>query len=502
MSYVRLTNVAFGYEAPLFEGLSGRISEGWTGLVGENGAGKTTLLRLLAGELRPTAGSIQVSPGGSVVCCHQRVAGLLPQVQRFAADHSRQAGRWRGRLGLQLAQLARWSKLSAGERKRWQLAAALAGEPTVLLLDEPTNHLDGDGRRVLEQALRRFDGVGVLVSHDRALLDALTTRTARLHAGQLQLLRGRYSDARAQWESDAAQARSASQGLRRECRRLQRRSNQQREHARHAEQQRSVRRRSKGPKDSDARFVGKKNRAEGASRRLAQDASALASRLQRVQQQRAALRVEKPLGRELFADYARYPTRTLFRVAFESLHAGDRRLLGRASLTVQRDQKVWLQGANGAGKTTLLTEIARQNAAAFASCLYLPQTLQRRDEARLRSALLALGPEPRGRALSYVAALGTRPEAVLASSAWSPGETRKVALALGLAREVPGLLLDEPTNHLDLPSLERLGVLLREFPGAMLLVTRDAALGAETTNRVWEIRAGQLVDGSGPDPCC
>ena len=61
--------------------------------------------------------------------------------------------------------------MSPGERKRWQVASALAADPDVLLLDEPTNHLDGEARRGLVEALRRFDGVGLLVSHDRRLLE-------------------------------------------------------------------------------------------------------------------------------------------------------------------------------------------------------------------------------------------------------------------------------------------------------------------------------------------
>ena len=79
--------------------------------------------------------------------------------------------------------LERWSTLSPGERKRWQIGAALAREPDVLLLDEPTNHLDAEAREWLVSALRRFRGVGVLVSHDRELLEALTTSTLRVHAG-------------------------------------------------------------------------------------------------------------------------------------------------------------------------------------------------------------------------------------------------------------------------------------------------------------------------------
>ena len=79
-------------------------------------------------------------------------------------------------LSLRADELARWPTLSPGERKRWQVGAALAARPDVLILDEPTNHLDAEARAVLVAVLERFSGIGVLVSHDRELLDALDAR--------------------------------------------------------------------------------------------------------------------------------------------------------------------------------------------------------------------------------------------------------------------------------------------------------------------------------------
>jgi ATPase subunit of ABC transporter with duplicated ATPase domains len=93
-----------------------------------------------------------------------------------------------------------------------------------------------------------------------------------------------------------------------------------------------------------------------------------------------------------------------------------------------------------------------------------------------------------------VAALGSDPDAILRSHAWSPGETRKVALALGLAAHAPALILDEPTNHFDLPSIERLERLLVAFPGAIVLVTHDEALAARVATRSFAIQATTLIE--------
>ena len=204
MPSIRFDRVTFAHHDafPLLDHASAVFPDGWTGLVGENGAGKSTLLRLVAAELAPRQGRIHVEPeGATVVLCHQDVDLPGDDVRSLAARDDGPAWRLRGELQLDGADLERWSTLSPGERRRWQIAAMLAREPRVLLLDEPTNHLDADGRALVLAALQRFRGAGILVSHDRALLEALTIRTARLHRGQLTLTDGDYGEAREVWRS-------------------------------------------------------------------------------------------------------------------------------------------------------------------------------------------------------------------------------------------------------------------------------------------------------------
>jgi len=98
--------------------------------------------------------------------------------------------------------------------------------------------------------------------------------------------------------------------------------------------------------------------------------------------------------------------------------------------------------------------------------------------------------------LSVVAALGSDPARLLAAGAAarpSPGEARKLALALGLGRHAWALVLDEPTNHLDLPAIERLEAALGAYPGALLVVTHDDRLAAAVTRTTWRIASGELV---------
>ena len=99
----------------------------------------------------------------------------------------------------------------------------------------------------------------------------------------------------------------------------------------------------------------------------------------------------------------------------------------------------------------------------------------------------ALPNDVRGRVLQLVLALGVEPDALLRTASPSPGEARKLRLALGLGRHVWLAALDEPTNHLDLPAIERLEQALAAFPGALLLITHDERLGERTTHRRLEL---------------
>jgi ATPase subunit of ABC transporter with duplicated ATPase domains len=495
MTRISIEHMSFGFSTPLFERLSACFDVGWTGLVGSNGSGKTTLLRLIAGELAPSEGRVSWTGDTKVlVWCRQASRDQRAELLAFAQDSSKAAQRWRGLLGVTPEHGERFDRLSPGERKRWQLAWALAQQPDVLLLDEPTNHLDAEARERIVSALRRFEGTGILVSHDRELLDAICTRTARLRGHTLELYPGGYGLARDEWQARERATATAKAQLGKVEARLARRADEQRRRAASAERDRSVSRRAKGKHDHDARTLLAQNKAEMAGKRLARDAAALETRLGRVRTELGQLRVEKELGAELFAGYSPWSKPIVLRAAFDELGVAGRRLLGRTSLTLGRSDKVALRAPNGAGKTTLLAELARQNPEVFAEALYLPQSLEPEAQAELRVRLAALDRGARGRVLSFVAALGSDPDSLLRSSAWSPGEARKLALALGLDRHAPALILDEPTNHFDLPSIERLERLLERFPGCVVLVTHDTALAQRVATRFWCIESRELVE--------
>ena len=208
--FLSLTSVSFGYQADLLSAVDLDIGPGWHGLVGPNGSGKSTLLSLIAGDLRPQSGRISVS--GPVVHCVQVIDAPTGDVVDLAESFDPFDFALRGRLGLDPATIDRWPTLSPGERRRWQVAAAVRQAPDILLLDEPTNHLDQDALADLVPLLRAHGGVGIVVSHDRSLLDDLTSSTIRLSGGSARMWRAPYSVARDEWQLGAARELASSTG--------------------------------------------------------------------------------------------------------------------------------------------------------------------------------------------------------------------------------------------------------------------------------------------------
>ena len=132
--------------------------------------------------------------------CRQSTATPPETLEEFACDYGSTAVKLRSLLEIEDEQLWSYAMLSHGERKRIQIACALAAEPQVLALDEPTNHLDAPTRALVAQALSSFKGVGLLVSHDRALLDKLVRSCVFVEAGRALAIPGTYTQARRELE--------------------------------------------------------------------------------------------------------------------------------------------------------------------------------------------------------------------------------------------------------------------------------------------------------------
>jgi ATPase subunit of ABC transporter with duplicated ATPase domains len=468
----------------------------WIGVVGANGGGKSTLLRLIAGELSPTAGSLDVHSAVPPRLVPQTVDRLTGDVRALARTWEAPAIKLRRRLALDPDDLEPpvgrgWSALSPGVRKRWQVAAALVDDPEVLLLDEPTNHLDAASRDLLVRELRRFAGLGLIVSHDRSVLEALTTRTVRVQHGEVSLHAGAYAAASTRWRREEQAQRAAHDRAVREVRRERRILGDVRRDRHGAEAGPRRERRLAGAAQPDAREAGRKfaaRKAEAALARRVGQQQTRAARAQRAADGFDLARVhDGPVG---FPPAVATGRRVLVHLQGDLQHAGDEVCLRDVDVALVRGERVRVAGENGAGKSTLIDALLTGLASTGERVAVLPQELD--DPAGEVVRVRSLDPATRGRVLGTLATLGVDPDRVLVTATPSPGEARKLALARLLQHEASVLVLDEPTNHLDLPSIERLQSAVGDWSGALVLVTHDDALAAAVTTSRWEVAGGQV----------
>ena len=485
-----LSHVTFAYPSaqnPVLNNLTVAFPTGWTGLLGDNGCGKTTLARVATGELTPSAGT--VTQGLVCALCPQDADEAPVNLADFALDYGREARGLREAFRIDESMPWRFDELSFGERKKLQIACALWSTPDVLVLDEPTNHLDADAREELARALGMFRGIGILVSHDRELLDKLATRCVSFEAGGKVVVRpGGYTQARSQAELERASAERERSEAKNELARLVAEKGRREHEASRAQARRSKRRID--PKDRDAKgkidlavYTGK----DGQAGRLS---AQMSSRVEAAQKRMAAAYVHKRYDGDLWLDAEPSPRKTLLRIDPATIPCGEGTLT-IPELFVGNTDHIGIVGPNGAGKSTLLAHL-RTLMPCDLAVLDIPQELSAAERKRVVSDLHRIAPSERGRILSIVAQLNSDPERILEGERTSPGELRKLLLAEGIACHPVLIVMDEPTNHLDLHSVEALERALAAYPGALLLVSHDRRFLGACTSRTWEVRDGRV----------
>ncbi|MBI2502316.1 MAG: ABC-F family ATP-binding cassette domain-containing protein [Candidatus Latescibacteria bacterium] len=476
--------VEFAYDtspAPLFEKLDLHLPAGWTGIVGANGAGKTTLLRLAIGELIPRQGRVQAPP--SALYCAQRTDEPPPLLAQFLAEA--EACQLRGRLGVGEDWLERWDSLSHGERKRAQLGVALWRGPQVLAVDEPTNHLDLQAKALLSGALRTFQGVGLLVSHDRQLLDELCRQCVFIDPPAAHLRPGTFTEGMAQARLEEARAHRQRELAREERQRLEQESRRRREEAARSQARRS--KRGLDPKDHDARFKRNRARISGKDGSAGKLLRQLDGRLEQARERLESAQVKKTYDLGIWMPGARSHRRALFTLPAGVLPLGEGRCLCFPDLAMAPDQRVALTGPNGGGKSTLVRRIVQSLSLPEAQVVYLPQELPLSAARQVLDRVRALPRDQLGKLMSVVSCLGSRPQRLLDTAAPSPGEARKLLLALGIVQTPHLIVMDEPTNHLDLPSIQCLEDALAGCPCGLLLVSHDLPFLARLARTRWQL---------------
>jgi len=492
-------HLAYGHVA-LLDGAAFSLEAGERiGLIGRNGAGKSSLLKVIAGLEKLDDGLLQQTQGLRIRYVPQEpvfdaevlvfdavgegVAEARALRERYEAHaagddldamqtriETLDAWNWEQRVETTLAQLhldgtRRIGELSGGTKKRIALAQALVAVPDVLLLDEPTNHLDLDSIAWLEDLLKGFRGSVVVITHDRAFLDAVATRIVELDRGVLRSYPGNFAAYEArkaeQLASEALANARADKLL--------------------AQEEVWVR---KGVEARRTRSVGR------------------VARLEALRTTRAARR--ETLGRiRLEADSGVSSGKIVAELRDVSMRFGEQLIVKDFSATILRGDKVGLIGPNGAGKTTLLKLIlgdlqptsgtvrrgTRIEVAYFdqmRSALDLDATLADSVSPGSEWVETAGG---RKHVMSYLADFLFSPaRANSPLSTLSGGERNRVLLARLLALPANVLVLDEPTNDLDIDTLELLEELLQSYAGTVFLVSHDRRFldNVVTSTIAWE----------------
>jgi ATP-binding cassette subfamily F protein 3 len=494
--------------------------ERW-GVIGRNGSGKTSLFRVITGDHVPEQGGVSRIPGLRVALLDQhRDFGGAGTIWEAAASPFRELLELERSLDLQghalgaagdratSAQLAKYDRdlerfsreggyeirarvsavlhglgfdpdqahlqplatLSGGERGRLGLACQLVAPADLLLLDEPTNHLDLDTTAWLTAHLRGLDAAMLLVSHDRAFLDAVADRVLHLEAGTAFSYTGGYSAFVTQ--------------------RAERRLSQERAYGKQAkmiaEQEDFIRR----------NIAGQKTKQAKGRRRLL-------SRLPRL----------SPPPGEDGAMAVRF--RTVARSGDQVLVAEDLRvmvedrvLLDRFKGVVRRGDVIGLVGPNGTGKSTLLATMLgdRPPAAgrtrigdATSVAVYRQDLGQVPKDKSLFDIIHDLRPMwTRGQVQDHLGRFDFSGDSVLRrAGSLSGGEQARVALAMMVLADANFLVFDEPTNHLDVESIEALEDAIGDYDGTVLLVSHDRALLENLCTRVWYLEHAHITDYDG-----
>ena len=498
-------------------------------ITGPNGAGKSTLMKILTGELEPTKGSVTrpkklgilrqdqfafdefrvidaVIMGNSALwkALQERDAlyskphedltdadgmrlgeleGIVGEEGGYTAEAD--AGALLDGLGIEIDLHERkMSELQGGQKVRVLLAQALFGNPTALLLDEPTNNLDLDSVHWLQKYLTDYEGVLIVISHDRHFLNSVCTHTADIDYETVIMYVGGYDEMvvaktqiRSRIESENAQREKKIAQL----------------------------------NDFIARFSAGTRSAQATSRKKEVERLAT-SELARSNIQRPYIKFE------MKRNSGRHPLEIKsVEKSYDTL-----KVIPKFTASVTRGEKIALMGRNGTGKTTLLKSLIR-NATGFiddsdkqfpinggqvvwgheVTVGYFAQDHTdsfTKDNTTSIDWLWQFDPSANQQELRGLMGqmLFSGDDALKPTRALSGGETARLIFCRLMLQKPNFLVLDEPTNHLDLESINALNIALQRYDGTVLLVTHDHDVIDEVATRIWHFRGGKIDDFKGP----
>ena len=531
---ISVSNVSMRYGAKvLFEEVSTAFTDGKRyGLTGPNGAGKSTFMKLLTGELEPQKGSVVRPKKFGVISQDQfafddqRVIDTVIMGNRrlWAAMQEREViyakpeitdedgmklGELEGIVGEEDGYTAetdaalllqgldipdelhgrKMGEMQGGQKVRVLLAQALFGHPQALLLDEPTNHLDLDSIHWLQEFLNHYDGVLIVISHDRHFLNSVCTHIADIDYETIITYTGSYDEMvlqktqiRSQIESQNAQREKKISQL----------------------------------NEFIARFAAGTRSSQVQSRR---------KEVERLQlTELAKSNIQRPYIR---FDQKRPSGKHILELEHVAKSYGDNEVIRDFTASITRGEKIALMGRNGAGKTTLLNAILANSPTVPMSELratsgydgqfidegkvvwgheaavgYFPQDHKAMIEKGMTALEWLHRWDPGASTEEIRGLLGqmlfARDEGNKKTDVLSGGEAARLLFCKLMLQKPNVLVLDEPTNHLDLESINALNIALQKYQGTVLLVTHDHDLIDEVATRIWHFEPDhKLTDFKG-----
>ena len=465
------------------------------GLIGPNGAGKSTLFGLILGEEKPDTGTIEwergadfgylpqeSAPAGDETILHIATSGkkLEPTDDDYDIDYTLEprAKKILAGLGFKEGDALKLAKtFSGGWVMRAHLARLLVAEPALLLLDEPTNHLDLEALLWFQEYLTRYPGGLVVISHDRAFLNALCTGMLELRAGSLHYYHGNYDNFLTEKEARKSQQAAAFKTQQREIAHLQ-------------------------------VFVDR----FGAKASMASRAKSKEKQIERLKE--AA--VEEPTEelKKMNFKFPQPPRSGLKVIELEHVQQayGDFVVYKDLNFTAERGQGIVLIGPNGAGKSTLLKILAgvipiqggtrelgsnvvpgyfaqnrldnlNPDATVFENVMELRTNENQLTEHQARAILGAF--------------LFRKDDVHKPVSVLSGGEKTRLALARILVKPPNLLLMDEPTTHLDIQSIDALVHALKSYEGTLIFISHDVHFIKTLAKNVLHVHSGKLTPYAG-----